>query len=196
MFSTENSRNRSQLVDFRTRVLFCAEDGVTPVIFTDSYSQIFGVTNISTDKNHEPYGMKFFPQKDQTKTYSGWNHVALMIDDSDASVYLYLNGFMESKLNRVLLDYRNIRFICNSAILNQPFGYICDLRIYQKIISEADVKTLGHYDKHHQRLNHSSDIYGKMDELKLNELKRLLGDYIVRSSETTTEILDVIQKLC
>ena len=54
---------------------------------------------------------------------------------------------MESSIQKVKCKLE-AKYIGNSGSLKQPFGYVCDLRIYNKVVPEKSIKILGHYDKH------------------------------------------------
>lgn len=57
---------------------------------------MLGITNISTEKDHQTYGYKFFEPKNTEKNLSGWNHIVVILDNEAAAAYLYMNGQYES----------------------------------------------------------------------------------------------------
>ncbi|CAK55676.1 unnamed protein product (macronuclear) [Paramecium tetraurelia] len=192
MFNPETSKTRGASNNYQIRTLLGSSDGFTSLIISDAYSQLLGITNVGPDG----YGYKFFEPKNSEKNLSGWNHVVIILDNEQQSAFLYLNGNYESQINKVTTQF-DIQFIGNSASLDQPIGYICDLRIYPRILNETEIKTLSYYDKKQVMLNSKSDIVDQILSNKvIVDLKRLLGYFTGKNSEALIQALQILSKLC
>ncbi|CAD8142232.1 unnamed protein product [Paramecium octaurelia] len=192
MFNPETSKARGAQNNYQVRTLLGSSDGYSSLIISDAYSQLLGVTNVSQDG----YGYKFFEPKSSDKNFSGWNHVVIIFDNDQESAYLYLNGAYESQMNKVVTSF-DIQFIGNSGTLDQPIGYICDLRIYPKILNDQEIKSLSYYDKKQVMINSKNDL---VDQILSNriilDLKRLLGYFTGKNSEALIQTLQILSKLC
>ncbi|CAD8049651.1 unnamed protein product [Paramecium primaurelia] len=192
MFNPETSKARGAQNNYQIRTLLGSSDGFTSLIISDAYSQLLGITNISQDG----YGYKFFEPKNSEKNFSGWNHIVIIFDNDQESAYLYLNGAYESQISKVVSSF-DIQYIGNSGTLDQPIGYICDLRIYPKILNDQEIKSLSYYDKKQVMLNNKNDI---VDQILSNriilDLKRLLGYFTGKNSEALIQTLQILSKLC
>ncbi|CAD8051864.1 unnamed protein product [Paramecium sonneborni] len=192
MFNPETSKTRGAQNNYQIRTLLGSSDGITSLIISDCYSQLLGITNISQDG----YGYKFFEPKNSEKNFSGWNHVVVIFDNEQESAYLYLNGYYESQLNKVNTLF-DIQFIGNSGNLDQPIGYICDLRIYPKILNDQEIKSLSSYDKKQVLLNNKNDLVDQILSNKIIlDLKRLLGLFTSKNTEALIQTLQILSKLC
>ncbi|CAD8148493.1 unnamed protein product [Paramecium pentaurelia] len=192
MFNPETSKARGAQNNYQIRTLLGSSDGFTSLIISDAYSQLLGITNISQDG----YGYKFFEPKNSEKNFSGWNHIVIIFDNDQESAYLYLNGAYESQISKVVSSF-DIQYIGNSGTLDQPIGYICDLRIYPKILNDQEIKSLSYYDKKQVMLNNKNDL---VDQILSNriilDLKRLLGYFTGKNSEALIQTLQILSKLC
>ncbi|CAD8136966.1 unnamed protein product [Paramecium pentaurelia] len=192
MFNPETSKARGAQNNYQIRTLLGSSDGFTSLIIADAYSQLLGITNIGQDG----YGYKFFEPKNAEKNFSGWNHVVIILDNEQQSAFLYLNGNYESQINKVITQF-DIQFIGNSASLDQPIGYICDLRIYPRILNDQEIKTLSYYDKKQVVLNSKNDIVELiLSNRVILDLKRLLGYFTGKNSEALIQTLQILSKLC
>ncbi|CAD8048893.1 unnamed protein product [Paramecium sonneborni] len=192
MFNPETSKTRGAQNNYQIRTLLGSSDGFTSLIVSDSYSQLFGITNISQDA----YGYKFFEPKNSEKNFSGWNHVVIILDNEQESAYLYLNGSYESQMSKVVALF-DIQFIGNSGTLDQPIGYVCDLRIYPKILNDQEIKSLSSYDKKQVLINSKNDLIEQiLSNRIILDFKRLLGYFTGKNSEALVQALQILSKLC
>lgn len=69
-----------------------------------------------------------------------WYMMTMVYNDSDKEIQFYLNGKLEKKINETLILSSSILSIGGLTYTLNPFhGYIDDLKIYKKILTQEDI---------------------------------------------------------
>lgn len=101
---------------------------------------------------------------------------------------MYVNGHSIGTLKGV---YSNLsaRYIGNNKQGTEPFGYLCDMRIYQRKLESKEIKYLCTYDKTIKLLCNKEyrDARDYKDVLSVFVTSKVLGDLrrIITETQTT-----------
>lgn len=135
-FSQKTQKQRNTPTKNQVRTLLGCNDGVTSLVFTDPNLILMGVTNVSDDKDLQAIGLKFFKTnlEKSKRVFQGWNHFTITLDNKESSASIFINGHFEDTITQIQ-HKMNVKYIANHKNLEQPFGYLCDLRIYPRIIT-------------------------------------------------------------
>lgn len=97
----------------------------------------------------------------------------------------------------------SVRYIGNGKDGQEPFGYVCDLRIYPRILLQKEIKYLCTYDKNIKLICNIEDKTKNKDVLSeiinmsiLKDLKKIIGESFLTNPETCAIALECVSLMC